>query len=191
MKRSFLMKAFKSMVLLTAGVLALSACDKKSDNQTTATGTGAVQDTTTIPAAPATNDPNANSMTNTGAGAVQSDAGTGAAVGAGAASSSASSRTIRESDTTTSDGSGSISDEEVNDEMTTEDEYVDDGTDGTEFDDVQGTGVGTGRSGDNYEYVDESSSEPDDVRGGRDARMVPKNSEIDNSSSEPDLENNQ
>ena len=181
------MKAFKSMVLLTAGVLAFSACDKKSDNKTTATGT---QDTTMgAGATPMTNDPNANSMMNTGVGAGAVDthdhsADEAAAAGTGAAAGAA---TMKDKSSSTSEGSGAISDEAASEELNS-DEYQDDEFSGTEVEEEEyGTGIGTGR-GDNYESVDESSSEPNDVRGGRDARMVPKNTEIDNTSSEPDLD---
>lgn len=174
------MKAFKSMVLLTAGVLAFSACDKRKDNQTTATGT---QDTTMgAGTSPVVNDPNANSMMNTKDEA--SGAGTGAALGTGAAAGAAATHSHSHDDdaTSTSEGSGAVSDEAVSDELES-DGYQD--VDDEQFA-PQSTDLGTGRSGDNYEMIDESSSEPDDVRGGRDARMVPKNTEIDNSSSEPD-----
>ena len=149
------MKAFKSMVLLTAGVLAFSACDKKRENETTATG---MQDTTMGTGTGMSND-------NTVAPAPL-ESSPGAAVGTGAAAGSE----LR--DDTTTEGTGAVSDEAVSEEIQAE-EYIP-------------SSEGTGR-GDDYEFIDESSSEPNNVRGGRDARMVPKNNQIDNTSSEPDL----
>lgn len=184
------MKAFKSMVLLTVGVLAISACDKRSDNQTTSTRT---QDTTM--GAGAANDPNANGMMNSAATtqsttegtATDQGSGTGTAVGAGTGAAA-----TQDDFSSTSDGSGAISDDaELNSDY---ENFEDEDLSGSEVQEeeyapaTQGTGSGTERFGDNYESVDESSSEPDDVRGGRDARMLPKHNEIDNTSSEPDLQ---
>jgi hypothetical protein len=50
---------------------------------------------------------------------------------------------------------------------------------------IDSTDIGTGKSSDDYEYVDETSSEPNDVRGGRDPRMVPKNNSVHPTSSDP------
>lgn len=150
------MKALKSIVLMTAGVLALSACDmKKKDvtTRTTTTNEESAVGTTTTP----DNSPNANG------------------VGATVAPTSPA--------TTTTQGSGAVSDDAASEDLNDEN-YDEDYSESDEA--VSPTSTGTGQSSDDYEYVDESSSEPNNVRGGRDARMVPKNNQIDNTSSEPD-----
>ncbi len=155
------MKPVKSVVLLAAGALVLSACDmNKKNNKTTS-----VEPTTTTPAA------NQSSAIGEEAPAVE----------AGAAAASVK----------TSEGSGAISPEAVTEENLNAPQGYTDEDISDEVEEQEAipdtTSEGTG-AGDDYEYVDETSSEPDDVRGGRDARMVPRNNEIDNTSSEPDLD---
>jgi hypothetical protein len=89
----------------------------------------------------------------------------------------------------TSEGSGAVSPEAASDENLSEDQNFQDDeiTDEVEEQEANSTSKGSGFS-DDYEYLDETSSEPNDVKGGRDARMVPRNNEIDNTSSELDLE---
>ena len=184
------MKPGKSVVLLAAGVLALSACDmNKKNNRTTATEN---QDTTMGAGTTATDttvsDPNANGLGASGAAPAPSDVGTGAALGAGAASSVDTHDHSDELNQKTSEGSGAVSDEAVSEDNLSDDQFADDEiTDEVEEQEAFPTSQGTG-VGDDYEYVDESSSEPNDVRGGRDPRMVPRNNEVDNTSSEPDIE---
>lgn len=206
------MKPIKSIVLLTAGVLAISACDKKSDNQTTATGT---QDTS-VGAGTAGTDMNAagtdaatlnaegtdasttNATTTTettteqgsGIGDDAAAAGAGAAIGTGAADMHDHDHDAEANDFSTDEGSGAVSDEAVSedlnsDELSGEEAYSDE--DVMEEEEAYPGSMGTGATdSENMELIDESSSEPDDVRGGREPRMVPRNNELDNTSSEPD-----
>ncbi len=191
------MKPMKSIVLLTVGALAFSSCSKKADEtQTTATGT---QDTT-MGAGTAGTDMNATGADAATLNAAGTDANTsnstqtteqgsglgaaGAAVGAGAASDSHS----HDSDFSTGEGSGSsVNDDELNsDQLGEDDEFIEDTSAVEEENLPTNRGTGASTSDTESEYVDETSSEPDDVRGGRDSRMVPKYEGVDNSSSEPD-----
>ncbi len=167
------MKPVKSIVLLAAGALALSACDmKKKDNQTTSTGT---QETTMGAGTTAT-----DTTTTTNAATTTNDSTVVAPVGGAATTTN----------NTTEAGSGAVSDEAIReDNLANEPENYDSMNDEVEEQEYYPDSVRQGSgAGDNYEYVDETSSEPDNVRGGRDARMVPKNNDIDNTSSEPDIE---
>ncbi len=150
------MKPMKSIVLLTVGALTFGACSKKADDtQTTATGN---QDTTMGAGTAPVTEP----MPATDQGS-----------GLGAASDSHS----HDSDFSTDQGSGSISDD---------DEFIEDTSAVDEEDLPTNRGTGASTSDTESEYIDETSSEADDVRGGRGSRMVPKYEGVDNSSSEPD-----
>ncbi len=152
-EKEFLMKALKSIVWLTTGVLALSACDMRKKEVTKTTT--AYPDTTLAPVTEV------------------APAATATAPVATPVPASSVKRT--------STGSGAISDDAASEDPANyEEEYIE--TD----EEILPTSTGTGRSSDDYEYIDESSSEPNNVRGGRDPRMVPKNNKIDNTSSEPD-----
>lgn len=196
------MKPMKSIVLLTVGALAFSSCSKKADdNQTTATGyqdttmgagtagtdmnaTGA--DAATLNAAGTdANTTNATQTTEQGSGL--GAAGAGAAVGAGAASETHSHDSHSNSDFSTNEGSGAISDDELNsDQLGEDDEFIEDTSAVDEEALPTNRGTGASTSDTESEFIDETSSEPDDVRGGRDSRMVPKYEGVDNTSSEPD-----
>jgi hypothetical protein len=82
---------------------------------------------------------------------------------------------VHPGDYSTNEGSGAVSDSAATDELSHEDDHYQDTT-----------RTGSGSSSQNVEKVDETSSEPDHVRGGRDPRIVPKNNDLDNTSSEPD-----
>ncbi len=146
------MKPLKSIVVLAAGALALTACDMKKDTQTAAE--------------------KQNEETFVG-GDTHSDIDrTGVGAGAGSDLSE---------DTTTTEGSGAISDEGIMDDQYDDDRYTEDTVNEPVIEEQEAL-----PSTDAYESVDETSSEPDDVRGGRDARLTPKNRSIDNTSSESD-----
>lgn len=169
------MKALKSIVLLTAGVLALSACDKRNDTRDTTMGAGAAGTELNAEPLPAASDVNTNTVQDT-------DQGSGAGAVGGAA-------VIDDSgDTSTSEGSGAVSDDAASEDLNAaDDEAFSEDTEIQEeesYNEAVGTDAGTGAT--DSEYIDESSSEPNDVRGGRDARLVPRNNQIDNTSSEPD-----
>lgn len=171
------MKPVKSVVLLAAGALALSACDmNKKNKQSTAVEPSSATTTTTT------------TTTDQGSG-IADDAATTDAAAAGAGAATAVDAHDHSEDLKTSEGSGAVSPEAVSDENLSDDQNFEDDeiTDEVEEQEAFPTSQGAG-AGDDYEYVDESSSEPNDVRGGRDPRMVPRNNEVDNTSSEPDLE---
>lgn len=85
----------------------------------------------------------------------------------------------------TTQGSGAASriqaQDEAADDHLRDDEYFDEAE--ATFTD-QGTGATIDE--DEMEYVDETASEPNNVRGGRDARLLHKQNKIDNTASEPD-----
>ncbi len=160
------MKALKSIVLLTTGVLALSACDMKKKEQVS----GSTTQDTTYQEAP------------------YQDAtmGAGTAATPAAAATNMNTSPAPKAVETTSQGSGAVSDDMASEDLSDQN-YDEDYSESDEAY-LPSTSVGTGKSSDDYEYVDETSSEPNNVRGGRDPRMVPKNNEIDNTSSEPDAD---
>jgi hypothetical protein len=160
-RRSFekecFMKPLKSIVLLTAGALAFGSCSKKQETKTVTP----VNDTTMGAGAAPVAEPAVEPAPEP---AADHSAAGAAAVGAGAAAS--------KKETPAPEKEEYIEDEGYQDDQLLEED--------------SSTDIGTGKSTDDYEYVDESASEPDDVRGGRDARMVPKQNRIDNTASEPD-----
>ncbi len=191
------MKPMKSIVMLTVGALAFSSCSKKTDDaQTTATGN---QDTT-MGAGTAGTDMNATGVDSATTNAEGTDATTtnatqtttteqGSGAVPGPADSSANlNQNDRAAANATQAGTGAVSDEAELDELNSDQNLEDDSYSDSQIEEDEALPRGTGSSsrGENYEYVDETSSEPDDVRGGRDSRMVPREGEIDNTSSEPD-----
>lgn len=150
------MKPIKSIVLLAAGVLAASSCTKK--HEANQTSNIRTQETTTTPAVPA-----GQNMDNAAA------AGTGAAIGAGAATTPPTQAHPQHhpmKNATTSQGSGAVSDQPVIEEIQEE--------------------VFITPAENDMEYVDETSSEPNNVKGGRGPRLLHKQNWLHKTSSEPD-----
>lgn len=159
------MKPVKSVVLLAAGALALSACDmNKKKAETSSSG---LQNTT--------RDAGETISEKSSASTANPITGTGT--------------TVTPDQSSTSDGSGAVSPQAAKEDYLYDENLEDDEmTDEIEEEEsLPYSSQGTGAS-DDYEYVDETSSEPNNVKGGRDARMVPRNNGVDNTSSEPDIE---
>ncbi|MFL5783517.1 MAG: hypothetical protein ACJ76H_02835 [Bacteriovoracaceae bacterium] len=152
------MKPTKSIVLLMVSALAFGACSKKHEE---VVSTAQRDITVGTGAAPATTPAPVSEQNNYNAAAV--------GAGAGAAGAAAVHRQPAHHNQAPQQ-----------EEYNADDDYRDDDL----FND-DSTSIGTGKTSDDYEYVDETASEPNDVRGGRDPRMVPKNKSIHRTSSDP------
>ncbi len=158
------MKPVKSVVLLAAGALALSACDM--NKKTAETSSTDLQDTTRVTGETISEKSSASTANPTG-----------------------NDTTVTPDQSSTSDGSGAVSPRAAREDylynQNLEDDEITDEIEEEESPPYSSRGTG---ASDDYEYVDETSSEPNNVKGGRGARMVPRNNGVDNTSSEPDIE---